>query len=112
MSNNIDIVAKFAKLSKLAPSDSNAENFEKYTSFFRKEDFEDVIKMIHSVEKINTEGVPYQFLFFDDHQSNIESFQRSREDKVVMNNTRDDLLSNAKSKMGYYIVPKVIDSES
>ena len=107
-----NIALKFAKLAKLAPSDCNEDNFDKYTSFFKKEDFDAVLEMIHSIQKIDTEGIPHRFLFFDDQRCDIEKLKNFRDDVVVMTNTRDDLLSNAQSKMGYYVVPKVIDDES
>ena len=104
-----DIVLKYAKLAKLAPIECEGDDAEKYTSFFKKSDFDAVLKMIKSVQNIDTEGISQTFLFFEDEKNDIETF---RSDEVVMTNTRDDLLSNGQSNMGYYIVPKVIDDAS
>jgi aspartyl/glutamyl-tRNA(Asn/Gln) amidotransferase C subunit len=106
------IVLKFSQLAKLTPSDCSESDIEKYTSFFKKEDFSAVLKMIHSIQKINTDGIPHHFLFFDDQMNGIENCVNARNDEVKMNNTRDDLLSNARSKMGYYVVPKVIGDQA
>ncbi len=101
-----DIVLKYAKLAKLAPLECDGDDNEKYTSFFKKSDFDAVLKMIQSVQNIDTDNIPHTFSFFEDEKNDIEVF---RDDEVVMTNTRDDLLSNGQSKMGYYVVPKVIE---
>lgn len=100
-------VLKYASLARLAPMDCKDGECDNYTSFFRDEDFKAVLNMIQSIQKIDTDGIPHHFMFFDD-----QNFRDMREDEVVMNNTRDDVLSNAQSKMGYFVVPKVIDGES
>ncbi len=102
-----ETVLKYARLARLAPSTCEESECEQYTSFFRESDFNEVLKMIKSIQKIDTDGIPETFMFFDD-----QDFRNSRDDKVIMTNSREELLSNAKSKMNYFVVPKVIDSES
>ena len=102
-----ETVLRYARLARLAPMTCEDSECEKYTSFFRESDFNEVLKMIQSIQKIDTTGIPETFMFFDD-----QDFRNTREDKVVMTNTREDVLSNAKSRMGYFVVPKVIDSDA
>ena len=99
-------VLRYSKLARLIHHNCPEDQIDDYIGFFNEKTFCDVVKMIQSLEAIDTEGMPERFFFFDDmKQRNI------REDIVNDGEMKNVVIANAKSQAGYFIVPAVIDSE-
>ncbi len=84
-------------------------NDEEFTSFVRidsnaaKEEFNGILKWIDQLNEVNTDNVKPLV-------SVNEDTIICRDDIVDMQNTKEDILSNApQSQYGYFIVPKVVE---
>jgi aspartyl/glutamyl-tRNA(Asn/Gln) amidotransferase C subunit len=97
-------VSRYAKLAKLIHNNANDSSDE--LDFLGKDDLNDIMQMIKSIENVDTTEVPEDFLFFSD-----ESYRNVRLDKVTEGEIQEKVLSNTKSQNGYFVVPKVIESE-
>lgn len=99
---------KYAKLSNLAPKDldiNDEEKIKKYLSFFKKEDFNNIISMINEDLEVDVTGIDHNLEFFNDfgrvERDDNENYKR---------NSKEDLLKTSKNQNGdYYISPKIIE---
>lgn len=93
-------IAIYAKLAKLISN--NCDEID----FLQQNDLADIIKMIKSIDNLNTDDIPEEFIFFQD-----EEFRNIREDVVTEGCIIEKVLINAQTKNNYFIAPKVMINE-
>ena len=95
MTIDLKTVKHISKLSRISIDDQKAKKLEK--------DLNSIFKWIEQLNKLNTDKV-------EPLTSIAETTLRLREDKILSENIRDEILNNSpKDNKDYFVVPKVVE---
>lgn len=95
MSISRDDILKIAKLSRIRLKDEEVDHFQQELS--------NILGWVEQLQEVDTEGVAQM-------TSVNHATLSSREDVVNDGNIQEQVLANApESKMGYFVVPKVME---
>jgi Asp-tRNA(Asn)/Glu-tRNA(Gln) amidotransferase C subunit len=99
---DIGSLLKYAKLSRLAPQDlspNDSEEIQKFLSFFREKDFNEIIEMINCSFSTDVDGIESNLLFFKGQKTLL------RDDKTSnQRNSVNDIMKNSKNNNGDYFI--------
>ncbi len=88
-------VKRIAKLAGLSFSEKVLELYQK--------DLINIVNLFDKLKEVNTDGIDPLYNVIDDNL-------RLREDRVVKDNTREEVMKNApRNKYGFFVVPKMIE---
>ncbi len=95
MTIDLKTVKHISKLSRISIDDQKAKKLEK--------DLNSIFKWIEKLNELNTDKV-------EPLTSIAETTLRLREDKILSENIRDEILNNSpKDNKDYFVVPKVVE---
>ena len=95
MTIDLKTVKHISKLSRISIDDEKAKKLEK--------DLNSIFKWIEQLNELNTDKV-------EPLTSIAETKLRLREDKILSENIRDEILNNSpKDNKDYFVVPKVVE---
>ena len=95
MTIDLKTVKHISKLSRISIEDEKAKKLEK--------DLNSIFKWIEQLNELNTDKV-------EPLTSITETTLRLREDKILSENIRDEILNNSpKDNKDYFVVPKVVE---
>ena len=95
MAIDLKTVKHISKLARISVNDEKAKKLEK--------DLNSIFKWIEQLNKLNTDKV-------EPLTSIAETTLRLREDKILSENIRDEILKNSpKDNKDYFVVPKVVE---
>ena len=95
MTIDLKTVKHISKLSRISIDDQKAKKLEK--------DLNSIFKWIEQLNELNTDKV-------EPLTSIAETRLRLREDKILSENIRDEILNNSpKDNKDYFVVPKVVE---
>ena len=95
MTIDLKTVKHISKLSRISIEDEKAKKLEK--------DLNSIFKWIEQLNELNTDKV-------EPLTSIAETTLRLREDKILSENIRDEILNNSpKDNKDYFVVPKVVE---
>ncbi len=95
MAIDLKTVKHISKLARISVNDEKAKKLEK--------DLNSIFKWIEQLNELNTDKV-------EPLTSIAETTLRLREDKILSENIRDEILNNSpKDNKDYFVVPKVVE---
>ena len=95
MARDLKTVKHISKLARISVNDEKARKLEK--------DLNSIFKWIEQLNELNTDKV-------EPLTSIAETTLRLREDKILSENIRDEILNNSpKDNKDYFVVPKVVE---
>ena len=95
MAIDLKTVKHISKLARISVNDEKAKKLEK--------DLNSIFKWIEQLNELNTDKV-------EPLTSIAETKLRLREDKILSENIRDEILNNSpKDNKDYFVVPKVVE---
>tara|TARA_A100001035_G_scaffold268277_1_gene253088 strand:+ start:373 stop:660 length:288 start_codon:yes stop_codon:yes gene_type:complete len=95
MAIDLKTVKHISKLARISVNDEKARKLEK--------DLNSIFKWIEQLNELNTDKV-------EPLTSIAETRLRLREDKILSENIRDEILNNSpKDNKDYFVVPKVVE---
>tara|TARA_B100000073_G_C23664871_1_gene546168 strand:+ start:857 stop:1144 length:288 start_codon:yes stop_codon:yes gene_type:complete len=95
MAIDLKTVKHISKLARISVNDEKARKLEK--------DLNSIFKWIEQLNELNTDKV-------EPLTSIAETKLRLREDKILSENIRDEILNNSpKDNKDYFVVPKVVE---
>jgi|TARA_B100002019_G_C21132650_1_gene529078 aspartyl-tRNA(Asn)/glutamyl-tRNA(Gln) amidotransferase subunit C len=95
MAIDLKTVKHISKLARISVNDEKARKLEK--------DLNSIFKWIEQLNELNTDKV-------EPLTSIAETTLRLREDKILSENIRDEILNNSpKDNKDYFVVPKVVE---
>ena len=95
MAIDLKTVKHISKLARISVNDEKAKKLEK--------DLNSIFKWIEQLNELNTDKV-------EPLTSIAETRLRLREDKILSENIRDEILNNSpKDNKDYFVVPKVVE---
>lgn len=103
---DMDKLLHYAKVARLAPVDikTSDADAEKFLSFFKQKDFNDVFNLIEKDLQANVKDMKTDLIYFKNQETKF------REDTTYLRNNKKDILQNScHSNEDYYVVPKVIE---